>query len=50
MLAIRSAVEQVCLGVTERHVRDCAFNDLEDDDPHIEAMEKALKLWVRAGG
>jgi DNA-binding FrmR family transcriptional regulator len=50
MLAIRSAVEKVCLGVTERHVRDCVFSDLDAGDPRIEAMEKALKLWVRAGG
>ena len=50
MLAIRSAVEQVCLGVTERHVSDCVFSELESGDPRIAEMQKALKLWVRSGG
>ncbi len=50
MLAIRSAVEQVCLGVTQRHLSDCVFKEMDADDPRIAEVEMALKLWVRAGG
>ena len=50
MLAIRSAVEQVCLRMTQQHLRDCVFSDLDADDPRIAEVESALKLWVRAGG
>ena len=50
MLAIRSAVEQVCLRITQQHVRDCVFSEMDPDDPRIAEVESALKLWVRAGG
>ena len=50
MLAIRSAVEQVCLRMTQQHLRDCVFSEMEQNDPRIAEVESALKLWVRAGG
>lgn len=50
MLAIRSAVEQVCLRMTQQHVRDCIFSEMDQDDPRIAEVANALKLWVRAGG
>ena len=50
MLAVRSAVEQVCLRMTQQHMRDCVFSELDQDDPRIAEVEDVLKLWVRAGG
>ena len=50
MLAIRSAVAQACLRMTQQHLRDCVFSEMEQGDPRIAEVESALKLWVRAGG
>lgn len=50
VLAIRAAVEQVSLGVTEHHMRDCVFSDVPPDDPRLQELHQALRLWVRAGG
>ena len=49
VLAIRSAVEQVCIGVTEQHLEDCVFSDMSPDDPRLAEFRATLKLWVRAG-
>jgi DNA-binding FrmR family transcriptional regulator len=49
ILAIRAAVEQVSLVLTERHVRECVFSDLPPDDPRLDSLHEALRLWVRGG-
>ena len=50
LLAVRSAVEQVCLMMTEHHVRDCVFGgEMDDDDPRMQEIVDALKLLVRSG-
>ena len=50
LLAIRSAVEQVCLLMTEQHVRDCVFaGELEADDARMQEVLEAMKLLVRSG-
>lgn len=50
LLAVRAAVEQVCLMMTEHHVRDCVFGgELEPDDPRMQEIVDALKLLVRSG-
>ena len=48
-LDCRSAVEQICLRMTQLHVRDCVLSEMDQDDPRIAEVESALKLWVRAG-
>ena len=50
LLAVRSAVGQVCLLMTEQHVRECVFGgELEADDPRLREVTAALKLLVRSG-
>ena len=50
LLAVRSAVEQVCLLMTEQHVRDCVFaGELAPDDARLQEVVDALKLLVRSG-
>ena len=50
LLAVRSAVEQVCLLMTEQHVRDCVFaGELAPDDARLQEVVAALKLLVRSG-
>ena len=50
LLAVRSAVEQVCLLMTEQHVRECVFSgDLAPDDTRVQEVVDALKLLVRSG-
>ena len=48
-LAIRSALEQVALLVTERHLRECVAQELARDDPLIPALMEVLRLCLRAG-
>ena len=50
LLAIRAAVEQISLRMTERHMRECIMPDLAPDDPRIAATLDVLKLWARTGG
>ncbi len=50
LLAVRAAVEQVCLMMTEHHLRDCVMADaLESDDPRIQQIVDTMKLLVRSG-
>lgn len=50
LLAIRSAVGQVCLLMTEQHLRDCVFaGELAPDDTRMQEVVDALKLLVRSG-
>lgn len=49
LLAIRSAVQQVCLLMTEQHVRDCVFaGELAPDDKRLQEVVEALRLLVRS--
>lgn len=51
LLAIRSAVAQVCVGMTERHMRDCVLGgEYAEDDPRMVQMAEAIKLLARSGG
>ena len=50
LLAIRSAVGQVCLLMTEQHLRDCVFaGELAPDDKRMQEVADTLKLLVRSG-
>lgn len=50
LLAIRSAVEQVCLLMTEQHLRDCVFGgELEANDDRMQEAMDAMRLLVRSG-
>ncbi|MEE9277621.1 MAG: metal-sensitive transcriptional regulator [Dehalococcoidia bacterium] len=49
-LAVRAAVEQVCLMLTEHHVRECVLaGQFAPDDPRLQEISDALKLLVRSG-
>jgi DNA-binding FrmR family transcriptional regulator len=51
LLAIRSAVAQVCVGMTERHLRDCVLGgEWGEDDPRMAQVSEALRLLVRSSG
>lgn len=50
LLAVRAAVEQASLLMTEQHIRECVFHDeLAADDPRLQAVQAALRMWIRAG-
>ena len=51
LLAVRSAVQQVCLAMAEAHVLDCVLGEaLAADDARRQAVADSLKLLVRSGG
>ena len=50
LLAVRAAVGQACLLMTEEHIRECVFREeLAADDPRWQTVQTALRMWVRAG-
>ncbi len=50
MLAIRAAVEQASLLMTEKHVRACGLGGSEASEAQVAALMEVLNLWLRAGG
>ncbi len=50
LLAIRSAVAQVCVGMMEQHVRDCVLGgEFAEDDPRMRELSESMKLLMRSG-
>ncbi len=45
LLAVRSALDQVGVQLLERQLERC----FPGDDPHLEALRRSLRLWLKLG-
>ena len=49
LMAARSGLDQVGLMILDGHIRRCVGDMLDDDDPRIQALRKAMQAWTRFG-
>jgi DNA-binding FrmR family transcriptional regulator len=49
LAAARSALDRVGLLLMDWHIERCLLGDLPAEEPRVQALREALKMWTRFG-
>jgi DNA-binding FrmR family transcriptional regulator len=49
LMAARSGLDQVGLMILDGHIKRCVGDMLQEDDPRIDQLRKAMQAWTRFG-